>query len=128
MGQLILVWHYHCVNYCVGQLIWGSIVTLAVIAASERADAGVARRISLGGLSQDETETIRLLFEILGWQVAIVGANDRLARLHLFREEAVIRVATACPDRARVLAVNGLDRLVAPLNLAALEQLSVLAG
>lgn len=100
-------------------------MTLAVIAASVRADAGVARRISVDGLSQDETEIIRLLFEILGWQVATA---DPHARLHLFREEGVIHVHTACPERAAVLAAGGLDRLVAPLSLAALEQLSVLAG
>jgi hypothetical protein len=109
-------------------------VTLAAIAASVRADAGEGRRISIDGLSPHDRETITLLFEILGWQVESAGPV-RLAmphitapRLSITGHGGIIHVASDDPDLVPRLAATGLDRLVRPLNLAALEQLAVLAG
>jgi hypothetical protein len=116
-----------------GQAVWGKIVTLACIAASVRADAGASRRISVGGLSPDDTELVTLMFEILGWQVAHAcpadgedAADGALLAMRLV--DGVVRVATVDRGLAPRLAATGLDRLVTPLNLAALEHLGVLAG
>jgi hypothetical protein len=99
-------------------------VTLASIAASVRADAGEGRRVCIDGLSPHDTETVGLLFEILGWQVVAAG----LARLSMTLAGGIIHVASDDPDLAPRLAATGLDRLVPPVNLAALEQLAFLAA
>ncbi|WP_164157094.1 hypothetical protein [Sandarakinorhabdus rubra] len=49
-------------------------------------------------------------------------------RLVMAPSGAIIEVAADDPALAARLAAAGLDRLVPPLNLAALEQLAVLAG
>jgi hypothetical protein len=99
-------------------------VTLASIAASVRADACEGRRLSIDGLAPHDSETIALLFEILGWQVVSAG----LSRLSMTGAGGIIHVDTDDPDLALRLALAGLDRLVSPLNLAALEHLAFLAG
>jgi hypothetical protein len=109
-------------------------VTLASIAASVRADAGEGRRISIDGLSPHDRETITLLFEILGWQVVTAGLarltmpRFTVPRLSISGSDGIIHVASDDPDLVPRLAATGLDRLVLPLNLAALEQLAFLAG
>ena len=109
-------------------------MALAGIAASVRADACEQRRISIAGLSPVDTETISLLFEILGWRLVPAGPiacsarSASGARLSVTRQGAIIHVDTDDPDLAQQLATNGLDRLVPPLNIAALEQLSMFAG
>lgn len=109
-------------------------MTLASIAASVRADAGEGRRISIDGLSPHDRETITLLFEILGWQVVAAGLSRlsltglSAARLSITGAGGIIHVTSDDPDLAPRLAATGLDRLVPPVNVAALEQLAVLAG
>lgn len=102
-------------------------------AASERADACSTRLIALSGLVPDEDEKICLLAEILGWQVARAersdGAPQHLTpRLALRQAGGLIMVAADDADLARQLARLGLDRLVTPVPLLALEQLLTLAG
>lgn len=109
-------------------------MTLASIVASVRADAGEGRRVSIDGLAPHDSETIVLLFEILGWQVVTAGLSCLLVlhpfnpRLAITAVGGIIHVATDDPDLAPRLAVTGLDRLVSPVNLAALEHLAFLAG
>ncbi len=94
-----------------------------------RAGASERNCLSVDNLSPDETELIMLLFEILGWRVVTAKAKQqRGARLRMARVDGVIQVATDDPALARQLARAGLDRLVTPLNLAAMEHLSTLAG
>jgi hypothetical protein len=105
-------------------------VTLASIAASVRADAGEVRLLRIDGLLPHDSETITLLFEILGWQVLAVRDGCALMgeRLSMIMAGGIIHVITDDPELAPRLAATGLDRLVPPVSLAALEQLSVLAG
>lgn len=69
-------------------------------------------------------EQIILLFTILGWRLAPAGP----ARLALFLDGNCIRVVPDDPALLAPLAAAGLDRLVLPLSLAALEDLAALAG
>lgn len=105
-------------------------MALAWIAASVRADAGEFRRLSIDGLPPHEAELVALLFEILGWQVVASGgaSGPPKARLSMTLTGGIIHVATDDAGLAPRLAASGLDRLVLPVSLAALEQLSVLAG
>ena len=127
---------------------WGSIVFILRQAASERADACTNHRISLSGLAPDEAEKIFLLAEILGWQariangvaVGVAGAacgadadcDSEAAvsppRLVLRQVGGVIRAEADDPGVRQQLACQGLDRLVAPVSLIALEQLLMFAG
>lgn len=103
-------------------------------APSERADACFSRRISLSGLPPDEAEKICLLAEILGWQAhehaetAATDAPGEGVRLVLRLAGSVIRVDVIDPDVRRQLARQGLDRLVPPVPVLALEQLFAFAG
>lgn len=65
-----------------------------------------------------------LLFTILGWQIVADGP----ARLVMYSDDGCIRVVADDPALAGPLAAAGLDRLVLPLSLAALEDLATLAG
>lgn len=109
-------------------------MALAGIAASVRADACEGRRISIAGLSAVDAETIALLFEILGWQLVPAGQErhrslyGNFPRLSVRRRGGIVHVDTDDPHLALRLAANGLDRLVPPLNIAALEQLAMFAG
>lgn len=69
-------------------------------------------------------EQIALLFIILGWRLV----PARPARLALVRGGGCIRVVPADPALVAPLAAVGLDRLVLPVSLAALEDLATLAG
>jgi hypothetical protein len=86
------------------------------------------------GLPPDEAESIRLLAEILGWQVQehvdswLPDAPDEGVRLVLRHEQGVLRAEAADPGVRRQLARQGLDRLVTPVPLMALEQLFTFAG
>ncbi|OYQ27631.1 hypothetical protein CHU93_10215 [Sandarakinorhabdus cyanobacteriorum] len=82
----------------------------------------------------DERDKLWLMFEILGWQVsgpAAAGGHDKPAqdcRLQLCSRGRVVAVATTDHQLAAVLARQGLDRLIMPVALPALEQLMVVAG
>jgi hypothetical protein len=95
-----------------------------------RADADEAPCLSVDGLSPHDTELVSLLFAILGWRVLAVDSEppDGLARLHMRPVGDIVCVTTPDPALAPRLAATGLDRLVRPLELHALEHLSVLAG
>ncbi len=69
-------------------------------------------------------EQIILLFTILGWRPVPAGP----ARLALFLDGGGIRVVPDDPALVAPMAAAGLDRLVLPLSLAALEDLAALAG
>ena len=103
-------------------------------AASERADACTSRNIILSGVSPDEAEKICLLAEILDWQAHARGIAGQpgvtlaSARLVLRQSGVVIRVETDDPALRQQLARMGLDRLVPPVPLLALEQLLMFAG
>ncbi|WP_156257012.1 hypothetical protein [Sandarakinorhabdus oryzae] len=57
-----------------------------------------------------------------------MSAPDEGVRLALRPEAGVIHVDVADPDMRRQLARHGLDRLVPPVPLMALEQLFTFAG
>lgn len=111
-------------------------------AASVRADVCTNRDITLSGVSPDEAEKICLLADILDWQAHAKniggdaegeaegesGAPSASARLTLRQAGLVIRVETDDPELRRQLARMGLDRLVPPVPLLALEQLLMFAG
>ena len=103
-------------------------------AASERADACSNRGIILLGLLPGEGEKICLMAEILGWQahIDVADADPEAAgvpaRLVLRQAGTVICVEAEDGDVARQLARQGLDRLVMPVPLSALEQLLMFAG
>jgi hypothetical protein len=109
-------------------------VVLAWVAASVRADAGECRRLSIRGLPPDAADVVTLLFEILGWQVVTAGTEKAAfgTRFAMTPGEmpgdGVVHVTTDDPALTQRLAATGLDRLVLPFSLAALEQLSVVAG
>lgn len=84
-----------------------------------------ARTYSIDMPAGDAADTVRLLFEIMGWQVQAAAAGPRL-RLH--GDDRMLCADTDDPALAAVLARNGLDRLLLPLALPALEQLMVCAG
>lgn len=56
------------------------------------------------------------------------AADSERPRLVLRGEDRIIRVTTADPALVPVLAAAGVDRLVMPVALPAIEQLMVLAG
>ena len=87
-------------------------------------DAALVRTAHLVDMPEGAGEIITLMLEILGWQQV---PRER-ARLCLRGADGVIAVEAACPVVARQLAANGLDRLVLPVALPALEQLMVVAG
>lgn len=95
-------------------------------APSGRADACTVRQLCLANLPAAEAETIRLMFQIMGW--AVIGNDPHGSRLAMRAQGNIIEVA--CDDRrlAATLATAGLDRLVMPVSLLALEQLMVFAG
>lgn len=103
-------------------------------AASVRADACQNRLIILSDLSPDESEKICLLAEILGWQARVErlgadeGASEAAARLVLRQVGTVILVEADDQGVREQLARLGLDRLVPPVPLMALEQLLTFAG
>lgn len=122
-----------------GSAFWGSTVHTVWPVASVRADVRSSRRIILSGVSPDEAEKTCLLAEILGWDAMMVephefacssGAADlrASARLVLRQPGTVIVVETSEPALGRQLARMGLDRLVLPVPVQALEQLLVFAG
>jgi hypothetical protein len=83
------------------------------------------RTYSLDVPPGEAADTVQLMFEILGWRP--VAAADR-PRLQLRGTDPMLTVAADEPALAAVLARNGLDRLLLPLSLPALEQLMVCAG
>jgi hypothetical protein len=103
-----------------------------------RADVCTNRDITLSGVSPDEAEKICLLADILDWQAHAKtvggdaegesGVPTAAARLTLRQAGTVIRVETDDPELRRQLARMGLDRLVPPVPLLALEQLLMFAG
>jgi hypothetical protein len=121
-----------------GSAFWGSTVFKLLPAASERADACSNHCIHLSGLSPDEDEKICLLAEILGWQVKreapgliepVRGAEEGAGvRLLLRQHDGIIRVEAADPELRQQLARQGLDSLVSPVPLMALEQLLMFGG
>ncbi len=100
--------------------------------ALRRAEADAAHLVAIDLPPSDDAECARLLFEILGWQLVTANPGQPAPRLQLVAppdgEASMILVATGDPALADVLARNGLDRLMRPLSLAALEQLVVFAG
>lgn len=89
-------------------------------------------QLCLADIPVAEAEKIGLLFEILGWSVAAPGpepaAGATAARLTMRARGNIIEVAIDDGAVAPTLAANGLDRLVMPVPLPALEQLMVFAG
>lgn len=94
------------------------------MAALERADARTDHCISLSGLAPDIAEIIGLTFEIMGWRVV----DDAPARLAFVQGDGVVQVVPDCAALAGRMARLGLDRLVQPVSVAALERLMVVAG
>lgn len=97
--------------------------------------------VFLDTLPWPEADKIMLIFSILGWQVqgldvdagqidnpGAAGPEHSGPRLMLRGGDTVIHVTTADSALTPVLAAAGLDRLVMPVALPALEQLMVLAG
>ena len=93
-----------------------------------------ARLLMIDMPAGEEAETVRLMFEILGWQV--VDAADPVdgaqpmggARLHARAAGRVLVVHSGDARLRGLLARHGLDRLTLPPALPALEQLMLLAG
>jgi hypothetical protein len=86
------------------------------------------RQVCLAGIPFAEAEKISLLFEILGWSVTMQDGRADTARLTLRANGNIIEVAIDDSGVAPMLAAAGLDRLVMPVSLPALEQLMVFAG
>lgn len=86
------------------------------------------RRVRLAGIPLAEAEKISLLFEILGWSVVEQDSLTRPPRLAMQARGNIIEVAIDDPELKPLLAAAGLDRLVMPVALPALEQLMVFAG
>jgi hypothetical protein len=118
---------------------WGTKVLRQRSAPSERADVCNGRQICLAEIPTEEAEKISLMFQIMGWSVVtddpvatpmipqpMFGAQP--ARLSM---QAAGNIITVASDDRRVMAqmaAAGLDRLVMPVSLPALEQLMVFAG
>lgn len=107
---------------------WGTNVLIQKSAPSVRADVCNGHLVCLSGIPWAEAEKISLLFEILGWSVTDDANWDRPARLTLSGNGDIIDVAIDDDAIAPILATAGLDRLVMPVSLPALEQLMVFAG
>lgn len=86
------------------------------------------RLVCLSGIPEGEAEKISLLFQILGWTVASSASVAGRARLTMSAVGNIIEVAVDDGGISHVLAAAGLDRLVMPVPLPALEQLMVFAG
>jgi hypothetical protein len=97
-------------------------------APSERADVCSNHLVYLTGIPDAEAEKISLLFQILGWSVAVPDALHGPARLTMRAVGNIIEVAIDDGGILPTLAAAGLDRLVMPVPLPALEQLMVFAG
>jgi hypothetical protein len=93
------------------------------VAAAAAAPA-IERTLKISLPAGDDAEMIALLGDLLGWRRASAGT----ARLHLQGKANVVLVSSNDPGLDKVLERNGLDRLVRPLRLGALEQLMVVAG
>lgn len=105
------------------------------VAPVEGTGVGTRRRVALVGLPPAQAEIVGLMFAILGWEVADMCADCLSAappRLLMEARDGIIHVRAGDPALAStlapVLAANGLDRLVMPVSLPALEQLMVVAG
>lgn len=85
-------------------------------------------QLRLAGVPLAEAEKISLLFEILGWSVAEQDSLAGPARLTMRANGNIIEVAIDDSGMAPLLAAAGVDRLVMPVSLPALEQLMVFAG
>jgi hypothetical protein len=86
------------------------------------------RQVCLADVPSAEAEKIGLMFEILGWSVAAHDGSAETARLTMRANGNIIEVTADDRALAPVLAAAGLDRLVMPVSLPALEQLMVFAG
>jgi len=84
--------------------------------------------VCLAGIPDAEAEKISLLFQILGWSVAPPDTVSGRARLTMSAVGNIIEVAVDDGGISPALAAAGLDRLVMPVPLPALEQLMVFAG
>lgn len=93
------------------------------LAAAEAAPT-IERTLKISLPAGDDAEMIALLGDLFGWRQADAGT----ARLHLRGKADVVLVSSSDPGLDQVLERNGLDRLVRPLRLGALEQLMVVAG
>lgn len=87
-----------------------------------------SRQLCLAGIPWAEAEKISLLFQILGWSVAEDDGMGDPARLTMRARGNIIEVAIDDSGMAPSLVAAGLDRLVMPVSLPALEQLMVVAG
>lgn len=106
--------------------------------AAVPADVAAAPAIDVGHLPWTLAEPIALLFDLLGWRVlgapagaaspALAPAGACPARLVLRPAPGLILVTCADGQRAATLAAAGLDRLVLPPALPALEDLAALAA
>ena len=107
---------------------WGCKVLRQGNAPSERADVCNGRQLNLAEIPIEEAEKISLMFQIMGWSVVTDDLLAPPARLSMQAAGNIIMVA--CDDRQVMaqLAAAGLDRLVMPVSLPALEQLMVFAG
>jgi len=89
-------------------------------------------QLCLDEIPIEEFEKISLMFQIMGWSVVsderAVAAGAPPARLSMRAAGNIITVA--CDERPVMaqMAAAGLDRLVMPVSLTALEQLMVFAG
>ena len=101
------------------------------IAPSER-DVCCGGRLCLAEIPIEEAEKISLLFQIMGWSVvsADQAVADGAGSARLSMRAAGNIITVACDERPVMaqMAAAGLDRLVMPVSLAALEQLMVFAG
>lgn len=92
--------------------------------ADDSAAPALQRTLKISLPAGDDADMIALLGDLLGWR----EDSAATARLHLQGQADVVLVRSADPALARLLERAGLDRLVRPLRLPALEQLMVVAG
>lgn len=92
--------------------------------AAAKAAPTIERTVKISLPVGDDADMIGLLAELLGWRQAC----DAPARLQLQAVADVVHVSSDDPGLDRLLERAGLDRLVRPLQLGALEQLMVVAG
>lgn len=86
------------------------------------------RQLNLAEIPIEEAEKISLMFQIMGWSVVTDDLLAPPARLSMQAAGNIIMVASDDRQVMAQLAAAGLDRLVMPVSLPALEQLMVFAG